>query len=309
MTSFRTSSLRLLIILAAALLLAIPMTAAAQAVDQAQTISVALWPEYDRSEVLVIYRVTLLAGAPQPATVNLLVPPDAPALTAAAYRSASGELVNASYTRTEGSQADTVTVEAPGTEIQIEFYLPLQITGDARQFSFTWPGGFGTQKFEYEIQQPVGATAMEVAPTATSTTTDALGLTYHLVDLGSQTAADQPKVSFTYNKTTSQLSVDALGGATALATPTPASRPPLDVRSFLPWLLLIAGLALIAGGVIYFLRTRSDDRPIRPRHRPSRAAAESDDRVDASPVFCHNCGTQATATDRFCRQCGAALRS
>ncbi|HMK09841.1 MAG TPA: zinc-ribbon domain-containing protein, partial [Anaerolineales bacterium] len=58
----------------------------------------------------------------------------------------------------------------------------------------------------------------------------------------------------------------------------------------------------------YFLRGREQDRPPRLRHRSAPQAETKDDRVDASPVYCHNCGTQATASDRFCRQCGTPLR-
>jgi hypothetical protein len=240
--------------------------------------------------------------------VRLLIPPDAPDLLAAAYRSASGELVNAPFTQTDGDQADQVEVETEGTELQIEFYLPLPTTGDQRRFSFTWPGGLETGAFAYEVQQPLGATNMGVEPAVTSRTTDSFGLTYHLVDLGAQAETDHPEVSFSYDKTTSQLSAEALSPAGGLATPAPASGTQLDIRGSLPWIFLVAGVGLIAAGVIYFLRTRSDEGQPRARHRAARSQPADRDRVDASPVFCHNCGTQATSSDRFCRQCGTALR-
>jgi hypothetical protein len=176
---------------------------------------------------------------------------------------------------------------------QLEFYLPLRIDGDLRQFDFIWPGGLSTDSFEFEVQQPVGATAMEVSPSPTSQTTDSAGLTYHRLDLGPQTAEARPAVGFRYRKDTAALSAETTGAAGPLATPAPARAASVDVQGALPWLVLLAGLALIAGGVIYYVRTRADERSSRPRHRPASQPQEKPDEVDASPVFCHNCGTQA----------------
>jgi len=308
MTSKPHFAPRLGLLLGVAVLITLPAVAAAQTTTQVDSVRVSLWPEYDRSDVLVIYRVELPAAAQLPAQIRLLIPPDSPELTAAAYRDASGQLVNAAATRTDGEAADVVEVAADGTELQIEFYLPLAITGDQRRFDFVWPGGLAADDFAYEIQQPLGATGMAVNPAATSRSTDSRGLTYHLVDLGAQTAEGRPEVTFSYTKSTPALSSEALGPAGGLATPSPAAGMVVDVRGLLPWILLGAGVALIAGGVVYFLRNRSVERAPRPRHRASRPQPAQDENVDASPVYCHNCGTQATASDRFCRQCGTPLR-
>jgi len=304
----RHSRFRSWLLLGAFLLLAIPSVVAAQAPSQADSVKVSLWPEYDRSQVLVIYLVVLPATTDLPAQVRLLVPSGTPDLTAAAFRSASGELLNAPFTQADGELADVVEVEADGTEVQIEFYLPLEVTGDLRRFSYVWPGGLATEDFVYEVQQPLGAEGMQVDPDATSRRTDDLGLTYHLIALGPLTADEQPEVTFNYNNSSSLLSADAVAPSGGLAAPAPAAGLRVDIRGLLPWIFLIAGVGLIAAGVVYFLRTRADDRPARPRHRTSRAQALNEGRVDASPVFCHNCGAQATASDRFCRQCGTALR-
>lgn len=304
----RRHVLRGLLVLAAVLLPAIPSTAAAQGSTEVESVQVSLWPEYDRGDVLVIYRVILPASTSLPAQVRLPIPADAPELTAAAFRAGSGGLLNAPYDRIEGDQADVIEFAAEGTELQIEFYLPLPAVDDLRQFSFTWPGELEAGDFAYEIQQPVGAQEMNVDPAPTSQSTDAQGLTYHLVDLGPLSAADRPEVSFRYRKNTSQLTTE-VAPLVGLATPAPAAAFAVDVGGILPWVVLVAGLSLVIGGVVYFLRNRQEDRPARPRHRSTRPSADDDDRVDASPVFCHNCGTQASASDRFCRQCGTALRT
>ena len=292
-----------------AALLVAPSAAAAQTASEAEAVTVALWPEYDRAEVLVIYRVLLPATVGLPARVRLPIPADAPELTAAAYRDSSGGLLNADSDRTDGVEADYVEVEALGRELQLEFYMPLPMEGDLRQFGFTWPGSFSADSFEFEIQQPVGAREMVISPASTSQTIDSAGLTYYRLDLGPLTKTARPEVGLTYRKDTSALTVEASAPAGPLATPAPAPQIPIDVQAALPWLLLVAGVALIGGGAIYYLRSRAEERPSRPRHRPTRGAELAADEVDASPVFCHNCGTQASASDRFCRRCGTALRT
>jgi hypothetical protein len=304
---WRTISRWSLLLLAA--LLTVPSAAAAQTASEAEAVTVALWPEYDRPEVLVIYRVLLPATVGLPARVRLPIPADAPELAAVAYRDSSGGLLNAVPDRTDGVAADFVEVEALGRELQIEFYLPLPTDGDVRQFGFTWPGGLSANSFEFEIQQPVGAREMEISPAPTTQTSDTAGLIYYRLALGPLTSTAKPEVELMYLKDTADLTADASAPAGPLATPAPAPQIPIDVPATLPWLLLVAGVALIGGGAIYYLRSRSEEPPSRPRHRPTRGSEQAADEVDASPVFCHNCGTQASASDRFCRRCGTAFRT
>jgi hypothetical protein len=86
----RHSSVRTLLALAAFSLLAIPSVAAAQAASPVESVQVSLWPEYDRGEVLVIYRAASRWPQPICRPVRLLVPADTPDLTS--RFGASGEL-------------------------------------------------------------------------------------------------------------------------------------------------------------------------------------------------------------------------
>jgi len=125
MNSHRSQTIAAWILLAAALL-ATPGPALAQTGDAAETVTVALWPEYDRAEVLVIYRVLLAETVPLPARVRLPIPAEAPELAAVAYRDAAGVLLNAVHERRVGPGADLVDIETDGRMVQLEFYLPLQ---------------------------------------------------------------------------------------------------------------------------------------------------------------------------------------
>ena len=299
------------IALVALLFVVLPLAASAQAANRAEVVSVSLWPEFDTPEVLVIVRVSLPGGTTFPATIGIPIPAEAPPLTAVAYRDPTGGLINAAYDRQEGEAADVVVVETPTTELQLEYYEPLAVNGEARSYTYAWPGGLSATSFAFEVQQPAAAQDFAVSPPAASRTTDTLGLTYHRSELGLLAVDDTPSVSLSYRNPSGQLSADAVPPSGPLATPAPSSGGgSFSTTSILPWLILAAGVVMIGGGLIYYFRVvRSDDRPSRPRHRPSRRPTASGIEVDASPVFCHSCGTQASSSDRFCRTCGTALRA
>ncbi len=295
-------------LLLVSLFLTLAPAASAQGGVRAESLTVSLWPEFDRPDVLIIYKLILPTDQPLPAAVSLRVPADAPTLTAVAYRDDSGQLLNADYERVDGAEVDTVVIQSPGREVQIEYYASLGSQGDQRDFAYAWPGGVAAEAFWFEVQQPFGADSMEVTPAASTRTSDPRGLVYHNVAIGPIGAEDRPEVSFNYRKTTPELSAE-VGAPPALATPEVEIGGGLDLSRAVPYLLLVGGIGLIAAGVVYFLRSRKEERRPRPRHRPSTPRPGADQEVDASPVFCHNCGAQATASDRFCRRCGTALRT
>lgn len=310
MTAFPLRRAIVGLLLAAVIVAAAPPGAAAQAIDRAEAITVALWPEFDRPETLVILRVTLPADVPLPTTVRIPIPPDAPPLTAVAYRDPADGLVNATYQRQEGTAADIVMIETAARELQLEYYEPLTTDGDSRSLAFTWPGGMPTGSFVFEVQQPAGAEAFEITPPATSAAPDSLGITYHRIDLGAQAGDEQPSVEASYRNPTGELTAASMPPEVPLAPPSASAGGAPSLSSILPWLLLGAGIVLIGGGVIYYFRVvRAPEPSSRARHRRAREGRAERTEVDASPVFCHNCGTQASATDRFCRMCGTALRT
>jgi ribosomal protein L40E len=281
--------------------------ARAQTQPSVSQLTVSFWPEYDRPEVLVIYRLTLAAATPLPIDVNLPVPDSVADMNAVATRNAAGTLVDADYTRQQMGGRSFVVVHSNSLDVQIEYYLPLARTGDTRSFQFTWPGGLGAADFRYEVQQPVGATSLHMDPPSQSQLAGEFGLTYQQAGLGNVDAAAQPSLSVTYERTTDQLSADFVQAQTPIGTPQPAGGRTPDLVRYLPWALLALGLALMAGGAIYYIRTMRPSRRERRRH-PSAAAEPAAGDDGAATVYCHNCGARAGASDRYCRNCGTQLR-
>jgi hypothetical protein len=281
--------------------------ARAQIAPVIDRLEVAVWPEYDRPGVLVIYRVELSPETSLPAQLTLPIPASAGEPFAVASRNAVGDLFVASYTRqVEGDWATlTVDVDEPGA--QVEYYLDLESTGSQRQFTFTWPGGVELGALAYEVQQPFGVSDLVVTPSGASSVRQD-GLTYIQADLGPQQASSSLDITVRYSKSTPGLTIDALQPTGPLESA--ASGAPGGLATWLPWAGGAAGVVLLAGGALWYWRVSQNGsrERSRPRRRPSRGQARPSDEIDASPVFCHNCGAQAGVSDHFCRRCGTRLR-
>ncbi len=294
-----------------------PAAVAAQTTENAPTIQslqVDLWPEYDRPEVLVIYRIQLAEGIPLPATISVPIPAAVGEPFAVGMGpGAEGRPLLAVYTRQVEGDWATITLETESLVAQVEFYADLTIDGESRQYTLVWPGGVGLGSFSYVVQQPVGASDMTVSPQG-APYVGSDGLTYFQADLGPLDAASTASVTLAYRKTVPGLSIEALEPAAPLSPSGPEAGS-TGLESWLPWLgWAWVGLVIIlltGGGYWHWRigkqRVSGKPRPRRPRppaSRPEGGGVES----DASPVYCHVCGTQAGVSDRFCRRCGTPLR-
>ncbi len=274
------------------------------------SLEVALWPEFDRSQVLVIYRATLPSDVALPTSVSLPIPTDVSDPHAVAIYGADGELMDAEYSRGVEGEWATIMVETESRGVWLEYYDDLTIEGQAREFEFIWPGGLALGTFAYEIQQPVGASEMKITPRGEGQFEED-GFFYYRRVLGPALADTDYLISLTYSKTTSGLSVDSLTPGPSLARPSTTRGGTPDLGAWLPLVIGGFGAILLVIGVIYIFRLRREEVVARPRprrRRPAKKKAKDLHEIDASPVFCHQCGLQANVSDRFCRRCGTQLR-
>jgi len=290
-------------------------------------LEVALWPEYDRPEMLVIYRATLAADAELPAEVRFEIPAAAGEPNAVAGADAAGRLVNLDYERRVEGERAAIVFTASRPDLQIEYYDPgLQREGARRSYGFVWPGNHAVADLTVQIQRPVGANDLTVTPEATAQGVADDGLVYAEVPLGEVPAGATRRVDLEYLKPDSGLTAEALAAA---APETEAGTPPAagaDDDVPLGW--IVGGIALILAAVLATLlllgRTRTGEvhaGPVgtprtasgekgsgAPDHSAAYGAAGSGGARTASR-FCTRCGAPAQEEDRFCHACGSALRS
>jgi hypothetical protein len=260
----------------------------------------------------VIYHITLPSQMRLPAEISLHIPAAAGSPNAVAASGADGALINIPYTIEKEGEWLRLDFQATSPELQIEYYDPtLEKDGPSRHFEYTWPGDYAAQDFSVEVQQPATASQMRIEPGMVSSQQAADGLTYYQADIGPLPQGKTVNITVDYQKDN-----DDLSAANAPVEPT----GPLDdttkgrstMMSALPWMLGLFGLLLIVGGgAWYWLSGRQKPQPAKSKHHSRRKTAPQgvSGGVESGQVYCHQCGKRASTGDRFCRACGAVLRT
>ena len=267
-------------------------------------LEVALWPEFDQPAMLVIYRFEIAADAPLPAQVSLPVPAASGQPHAVAWLSAGGGLFDAAFTSASAGDWQIIQVELNESRSgQLEYYADMDFTGTTRSFLFDWPNGFDLGGMSYKVQEPIAATDLVVRPAPDGEGLGDFGLNYLIADIGPQPADSAPTISVTYQKVDPRLSIDLLQ---PLGEISATDDLPLDNPNILPWLVGAVGIALLGGVAYYFvIRGRPMPRRVSSRRRNQTSKVVE---LEASTVFCHQCGAAAGISDVYCRQCGTKLR-
>jgi hypothetical protein len=271
-------------------------------------LEVALWPEFDRQETLVIYRAQLPSTTQLPTTVRLPIPIEAGEPHAVATIGDDRNLYVAAYEMDKVNEWSWVSVETSSLLLQVEFYTDLTIQGDERSLNYLWPGGVQIDNFQYEVQTPPTAGNVRLTPAGVSQVGQD-GLNYIRSSLGALQVDSHLEISMAYEKSDQLLSIDAVSSQSTLERPETTQGSTPDVQELLPWALAVFGALLVGVGVFMLLRMRaSRSKPAKSRRRRRRSAGR-DEKLESSPIYCHVCGSQASASDLFCRRCGTKLRN
>ncbi|MGD8902526.1 MAG: zinc-ribbon domain-containing protein, partial [Anaerolineae bacterium] len=281
------------------------------------SLDISLWPEYDRPELLVIYRGQLDADVELPASLEIAIPAQVGQPTAVAYVDEAGERLNQQYTtRLEGDSL-IVTFELVTQRFQLEYYDALP-QGDAgeRTFTFAYTADYPTTAVNIEFQVPPTAQNFQLSPPADAVVEGGGGLSYHLVQAGTLAAGDTREWTFSYVKDNAELTA---AGLEPVASPVPAA-PATEGGSgdSTIWIFLVSFVALIGVGVTgYWLghRTQEASQRVQPATKPRkrRGSGRGEQTQPPAPggvaLFCHQCGAELRSDSAFCHKCGASVRS
>ena len=284
-----------IVVLSLIILSLVPGSASAQEAISLDTLQVDLWPEFDKPEMLVIYRIQLSEDVQLPTTLSFRIPVDAGEPNAVA----DGELGDTDYERrVEGSWA-IITFTTSSLFAQLEYYDPgLTKEGSTRSFTYTWPGDYQVNNLRMSVQQPYDAQSLSIFPLMGSSQSGDDGLMYHSANFGSLSEGQEFELTLEYQKASDALSISLLA-----AQEQPDAQVS-EASGWLPWAIGLVGVGLIGFGVYSY--TQGAQRKSGYRRSP-RVRTRSAGRKGS--VYCHNCGTQSQAEDKFCRDCGVKLRS
>ncbi len=303
---------RIVRLLALIVLIFISLTSPVRAQSQItfDQMMIEIWPEYDRPDVLIIYRIQLADDVSLPAQVSLFIPREAGDPYNVAFQDMDGLLYNMQYTKEVQGDSLKVVFSTPTAGIHIEFYDPrLNRDGDRRQYEFQWNADYAVNNLAIAIQQPVNASEMQILPTFGAGQVKDDGLTYYTTSIGRVNAGQKISIELSYTKPDDQLSVglQPVQPAQPLDAGTPGKTSAGDL---LPWILGGVGVVLLVGGFSWFWLTRRQVSAAAPARRRHRASGErrTEPPLETAAIYCHQCGRRAAPGDLFCRTCGTRLR-
>jgi hypothetical protein len=304
----RLPALMLLLILC---LVLIPIAQAQSPAGALDSLEIELWPDFDQPAVLVLLTGTLADDVPAPATVTLPLPEEATINAVAYVNVESGQLENVGDSDT--SVPGLITFTSPSPTFRLEYYLPYSLDGERRDFTFNWSSDMSVNQVLTTVQQPAEASDFRLSPASDQSTTGRDGLFYHPLAARALPAGASYSVSASYNLDGDQLTADVLGAQQPpVEGPLPVvSDAASDEASDLNWPLvaIVAGGLIIVAAVAWFLYTNNQSgRKRPPRPRPVRSSSKSPASSAVQVQFCHNCGQPVDAEDRFCRECGTAVK-
>jgi hypothetical protein len=275
------------------------------------TLQISLWPEFDRPELLVIYRGLLAEETALPAMIEVSIPSDIAAPSAVAYVDEADQRLNLAYTSRVEGDARIVSFELPALGFQLEYYdtLPIEATG-RRTYTFDYRADYDVAELGIEFQVPPTAQNFVLEPPADSAFPESGGVVYHVVQAGALAQGENRSWTFRYDKDNPGLTLEALEQAEEQAPsvlPTTEATAGGDGSTGL--IFLVAFVALVAVGAAAFWlgrRTGTEAAPVVDTPFPARKKRL--ERGIGQRAFCHKCGTQLRPDSEFCHKCGAIVR-
>jgi hypothetical protein len=277
-------------------------SARAQATVRLEELQIDLWPEFDRPDMLVIYRGRLSGDTSLPATLTLTLPAGVGQPHAVAYDDGTGNLFETPYTTENTGDTSRLTFETPQDNFQVEFYDTLSLAGDTRSYTLLWHADYTVDQLNLLLLAPPGATAVQTAPPMTPIQRGADSFSY----VGSRenvAAGQEVPITISYD--------GALEGI-GLAAPATES----ESVNYTPFIVggAIAAVLLVVGAGLWYTR-RSEGQmattpaAMRTSRNPKRRAPKKPRPGTASRVaFCSHCGHLLQSEDRFCGNCGKPVK-
>lgn len=288
-------------------LLLLPTGVQAQGGVNFSDLTIQLWPEYDHPDMLVMYSFTLAADSVLPAEVQVRIPANANLNAVAKVE--DGSMVNVPYDAPikEGDWVVITIVVDDFSGYRVEYYAPITKSGTTRTYDYLWENDYAADSLYVQFQQPPTASDFSSTPLLINSNVANDGIVYYELNVGELAAESEFALKLSYEKANDDLTVSSMpvevGGGNASDLSTPESS--FSLEAALPFILVGVGILLIAGGLLYFFSAGKQDTVSeqgRKRHSPSTASGGGN-------VYCHECGSRASASDKFCRSCGAKIRT
>jgi hypothetical protein len=292
-----------------------------------------VWPEYDRTAPLVIYRAELEPGTTFPQDVTFQLPGYLESMHAVAVEN-EGSLFSVAEEDIEmlyEGGALLLTFPATTPVVYFEYYDAeiLTVQGEERQLNFDFSAANTIGRAIFQLQEPLETQNLQMTPPANNSFTADNGLTYQRLTKTDLAPGDTFEINATYQRSTNVPSVQLAGGSTISEHAEDAPQPEINVITEteasagtavnIGYIFIGTGVVLLLGvGGYWLITSKREQEPAakQPRPGPRKRPAANEDKKEAkaTPVkeapagFCYKCGTPLRADSNFCHKCGAERR-
>jgi zinc-ribbon domain len=262
------------------------------------SLTIELWPDYDRASVLVLLTGALPADTTLPATVTLPIPETAHLNAVARIDSSDGKMKDDISSSPIPGGVSFIT---PDLRFRLEYYLPYAVNNNQRTFNFSWLAAISVNKFKLTVQRPLFASQFTTEPVSMNIFSGEDGLTYYAFSEQVVPAGQSFSVRVDYTMTTDQLSVERLAPpSTGVKKPELSSTSKTGLNVNWPLLAVVAGALIIVMVFVWkiFVRRAESKRPM---------THNTTSKKESYSKYCSNCDNPVDIDDRFCSKCGAGL--
>jgi hypothetical protein len=263
------------------------------------SLDIDIWPDYDRTSVLVLLTGTLPGDTQFPVSVTLPLPEVAQLNAVARIDSKDGNMKDDIFSSTD--PPGTLTFITSDLRFRVEYYLPYTVVKNQRSFDYTWLADITVNNFQLRVQRPTSASTLNTEPATANVVRDGDGFDYYIFPVRAVPAGQPFPLHVDYKMTSSQLSATSLSPQNT-SIQTPAIPATSSTGSGINWALAatVTGGLIIIVALIWQIVSR---RPAPNIRKPIDSRVERQSRAK----FCRNCGEPIDEGDRFCNGCGSEL--
>ena len=263
------------------------------------SLDIEIWPDYDKTSVLVLLTGTLPGDTRFPASVTLPLPEAAQLNAVARIDSKDGNMKDDIISSTD--PPGTLTFTTPDLRFRVEYYLPYTANKNQRSFDYTWLAAISVNNFQLRVQRPTTASTLNTEPATANVLRSGDGFDYHIFPARALPAGQPFPLHVDYKMTTAQLSAPSLPSLNTSRQTSALPATP-STGSGINWALAAIGTGglIIVVALIWQIASR---RPAPKIHKPVDTGVEKQSRAK----FCRNCGEPIGEGDRFCSGCGSEL--
>jgi len=283
-------------------------------------LQVDIWPEYDRPEMFITYKMTLAADVTLPVELKLRIPAESGRPTSLVRRDLDGLFYPLSYTIKPDGQWLQVSFTTSSSQVQLEYYDPNWVRdGIHRHFDYTWPGDYFVHQLTLRVQHPVNAANLDVSPSPSLPLVDGSAATLQQSASQAGTARSEIdgffydtilfnniygsplRIAIKYDQPDSALSSNLK--PVQLLHPVQTESSLVLALKTIPWVPLTGGIILIIIAIFALLEGG--------RHMPLVTAQyDEEGKGNKKVVYCQNCGKRADPKkENICPSCGQKLPS